>query len=141
MKERGCGPAMTWSSTSEASICPGAPANCWCAAIRERLAPRAAASLLRCVSLPYILQCQGQGLCLHAAVAVHSVLRKDKLVRIPLGGQSLGHALIGEDRVVRVSRVMKMSRSLTCIQMRSGFFGLLRMRVSWNSHAPCGVSG
>src|SRR5450759_2937800 len=102
MKERGCGPAMTWSSTSEASICPGAPANCWCAAIRERLAPRAAASLLRCVSLPYILQCQGQGLCLHAAVTVHSVLRKDKLVRIPLGGQSLGHALIGEDPVVIV---------------------------------------
>src|SRR6266550_4683443 len=34
-----------------------------------RLAPRAAGSLLRCVSLPYILQCQGQGLCLHAAVA------------------------------------------------------------------------
>src|SRR6267378_4508587 len=68
----------------------------------RRLAPRAAGSLLRRVSLPYILQCQGQRLCLHAAVAVHSVLRKDKLVRIPLGGQSLDHALIGQDPVVIV---------------------------------------
>src|SRR5271157_1923581 len=58
--------------------------------------------LLRRVPLPYILQRQGQGLCLDAAVAVASVFRKDKLVRIPLGGQSLGHALIGEDPVVIV---------------------------------------
>ena len=68
----------------------------------RKLTPCSAGLLFRRVPLPYILQCQGQGLCLHGAVAVPSVFRKDKLVRIPLVGQSLGHALIGEDPVVIV---------------------------------------
>src|SRR5262249_9106098 len=58
-------------------------------------------SLLR-VTLPYIFQSQGKGLRLHAAIAVPGVFRKDKLVRIALGSQRLGHVLIGENPVVVV---------------------------------------
>src|SRR5688572_18169889 len=35
----------------------------------------------------------------------------------------------------------RLSRSLTCIQMRIGFLGLFGMSVRWYSHAPPGNSG
>ena len=41
-------------------------------------------------------------MCLHAAVAVPGVFRKNKLVRIALGSQRFSHVLIGENPVVIV---------------------------------------
>ncbi|MND09609.1 hypothetical protein D3C83_330730 [compost metagenome] len=35
---------------------------------------------------------------------------------------------------------LRLSRSLTCIQMRIGFFGAFGMSVRWYSQAPPGVS-
>src|ERR1035441_3297681 len=62
--------------------------------------PRPAASFR--VPLPYIFQGLGKGLLFHGAVGVPGVTRKYKLIMIALGGQRLGHVLIGHYPVVHV---------------------------------------
>ena len=54
------------------------------------------------IALPQPFQSFGQGLLFHAAVAVPGVAGKNKLVMIALGGQHLGHVLVGEDPIVHV---------------------------------------
>ena len=54
------------------------------------------------ISLPKILQSFGKSLLPDGAVHMDGVASEDELVVIALGGQYLGHALVGYDPVVHV---------------------------------------
>ena len=96
------------------------------------------------IALPDVFEGFGQCLLFYGAVGVAGVAGEDELIVVALGGEDAGHVLVGDDPVVHVVAHdvgVELSRSPTSIQMRIGLRGLLGMRCSWNSHAPCGVSG
>src|SRR4051812_1536891 len=48
------------------------------------------------ITFPHVFQRLGQRLLLHTAVAVPRVAGEDELVVVALGGQGLGHVLVGK---------------------------------------------
>src|ERR1035441_7912559 len=66
------------------------------------LSEQNAGSLLYGIALPDVLEGLGQDLDVDCAVGVSGVAGEDELVVIALGGENLGHILIGDDPVMHV---------------------------------------
>ena len=99
----------------------------------------------RVIVLPDVFEGFGEGLQFDGAVDMAGVPGEDELVVVVLCGEGFGHVFVGDDPVVHVVAHDVGVEEVAVADFHPDADRLARaccgMRCSWNSQAPCGVSG